>query len=123
MSRQYRQLATDVAEIENEQNEAYVVSSGESCGSQSSILANPQSSGPNNSGERAQTNRPDSQSSNEASSNNAGSVERIDGFDEIFDPAVSGDYECPVCMLVLHNPVQTRCGHRFYAACLKRHIE
>ena len=123
MSQQYRQLASDIAEIENEQNEAYVASSGESSGSQSSILANPQSSGPDNSGERAEANRPNSQSSNEASPNNAGSVERIDGFDEIFDPAVSADYECPVCMLVLRNPVQTQCGHRFCATCIKRHIE
>ena len=124
MSRQYRQIASDIAEIENEQNEAYVAPpSGESSGSQSSILANRQSSGPDNSGERAQANRPNTQSSNEASPNNAGSVERIDGFDEVFDPAVSTDYECPVCMLVLRNPVQTQCGHRFCAACINRHIE
>ena len=124
MSRQYRQIASDIAEIENEQNEAYVAPpSGESSGSQSSILANRQSSGPDNSGERAQANRPNTQSSNEASPNNAGSSERIDGFDEIFDPTVSTDYECPVCMLVLRNPVQTQCGHRFCAACIKRHIE
>ena len=123
MSRQYRQLASDIAEIENEQNEAYVASSGECCGSQSRISENPQSSGPDISGERAQSNRPNTQSSNEASPNNAGSVERIYGFDEIFDPAVSTDYECPVCMVAMRNPVQTQCGHRFCAACIKRHIE
>ena len=123
MSRQYRQLASDIAEMENGENEAYVAPSAERSGSQSSILANPQSSGPDDSGERAQANRPNSQSSIEASPNTARSSERIDGFDEIFDPAVSGDYECPVCMLVLRNPVQTQCGHRFCAACIKRHIE
>lgn len=115
MSQHYRQLANDIADM-TEQNEAYIAPSGGSSGSQSVVLENPQSSGPDRSGES-------SQSSNEASSNNAETVERIDGYDEFFDPAVSTDYECPVCMLVLRNPVQTQCGHRFCAACIKRHME
>ena len=120
MSQHYRQLASDVADM-NEQNEAYIAPSGNSGGS--IVLENPQSSGPDHSGERNQSNRPNNQGSNEASPNNAEAVERIDGYDEIFDPSVSTDYECPVCMLVLRNPVQTQCGHRFCAACIKRHIE
>ena len=122
MSQHYRQLASDVADM-NEQNEAYIAPSGDNSGSQSIVLENQQSSGPDHSGERTQSNRPSNHSGTEARPNNAENVERIDGYDEIFDPPVSTDYECPVCMLVLRNPVQTQCGHRFCAACIKRHME
>ena len=46
----------------------------------------------------------------------------IDGYDELFDSAVEADYECPICMMCLRDPVQTACGHRFCKSCLQRHM-
>jgi hypothetical protein len=45
------------------------------------------------------------------------------GHDEVFDPPVSADYECPICIMVLRNPVQTTCGHRHCRGCITRHVE
>ena len=83
----YRNLARDIVDMTNEQNEAYVA-----------------------------------EASSEGNVNNAENVERIFGYDEVFDPPVSTDYECPICIMVLRNPVQTPCGHRFCAACINRQI-
>lgn len=62
------------------------------------------------------------QSSGEANRGNTENVDRIDGHDEIFESTVSADYECPICMAVLRDPVQTPCGHRFCVACINRHM-
>ncbi|GFT51840.1 hypothetical protein NPIL_262721 [Nephila pilipes] len=35
--------------------------------------------------------------------------------------AVSEEPEkCPICLLVMHRPVKTHCGHVFHEKCLKR---
>ena len=47
---------------------------------------------------------------------------RQDGYDEVFDPPVASEYECPICMNCLRDPVQTNCGHRFCKNCIERHI-
>ena len=41
-----------------------------------------------------------------------------EGYDELFDPPVSSIMECPVCLLVLRDAVQTSCGHRFCKNCI-----
>lgn len=46
--------------------------------------------------------------------------EYAQGFDEHFEPAVSDTHECPICLLVLNNPMQTDCGHRFCKGCILR---
>ena len=50
------------------------------------------------------------------------SDERLDGYDELFDSPISSDYECPICMNCLRDPVQTACGHRFCKSCIDRHM-
>ena len=47
---------------------------------------------------------------------------RIDGYDELFDPPVQEDFQCPICMLCLRDPVQTACGHRFCNSCMQCHM-
>ena len=111
----YRNLANDIADMRNEQNEAHVVDSPS--------LPENSSSVPNNSGTRPNSsNGHGDNSNNDANSNNAENVDRLDGHDEVFDPAVSADYECPICMMVLRNPVQTTCGHRFCGGCIEKHV-
>ncbi len=68
------------------------------------------SSEPNNSGTSDDTSN--------SHANSEASNEGIHGHDEIFDPPVSEDYKCPICIMVLRNPVQTLCGHRFCADCI-----
>lgn len=101
----YRNLANDIADMRNEQNEAHVV--------ESPSLPENSSNSSNGHGNN---------SNNDANSNNAENVDRLDGHDEVFDPAVSADYECPICMMVLRNPVQTTCGHRFCGGCIDKHV-
>ena len=31
---------------------------------------------------------------------------------------LSAEYECGICLLILRQPVQTLCGHRFCRGCL-----
>ena len=40
------------------------------------------------------------------------------GFDEMFVPPPPDVYECPICLLVLNQPMQTVCGHRFCKGCI-----
>lgn len=40
------------------------------------------------------------------------------GYDASFLPELDKKYACPVCLVALRNPVQTKCGHRFCKACL-----
>lgn len=47
---------------------------------------------------------------------------RLDGYDELFDPPITTDYECPICMNCLRDPLQTACGHRFCKNCIERHM-
>lgn len=44
------------------------------------------------------------------------------GYDEDFVNAVDDDFECLICHLLLKDPVQTRCGHRFCKECLEEHF-
>jgi hypothetical protein len=82
---------------------------------------------PDNSGTRPNSsnnpgiNQPN-EANNDTNSNNAANVVWPDGHDEVFDPAVSADYECSICIMVLRNPVQTTCGHRFCAGCINRQL-
>jgi len=42
----------------------------------------------------------------------------IGGFDFIYEDELSQEQKCPICLLAMRNPVQTRCGHRFCESCL-----
>ena len=48
--------------------------------------------------------------------------ERIVGYDELFEPPVQSDHECPICKMCLRDPVQTECGHHFCKSCIQRHM-
>ena len=119
-NRYYRNLAGDIADM-NEQNEAYVAVGGESG---ANLPPNQSASVPDNARvSNNQANNPaNNEASNEGNANNAENVERVFGHDEVFDPPASRDYECPICIMVLRNPVQTPCGHRFCTACINRQI-
>ena len=96
----------DVTEM-NEQNEAYVAISDEHSDSsnltENLIISNSQSIAEGNGSNRERT-------------------QRKRGHDEVFVTLGSTDYECSVCMLVMRNPVQTPCGHKFCASCIKHLI-
>ncbi|PIK49102.1 putative TNF receptor-associated factor 6 [Apostichopus japonicus] len=48
------------------------------------------------------------------------SVEEKYGFEANFEPSLDKKYTCPVCLAGLREPVQTKCGHRFCRACIKK---
>ena len=121
-NRHHRNLANDMSDIFNQQNEAYVEVSGTTS---SNLPANPSPStshsGPppsiqgNNSGSNERN--------NEGTGTTAENAEWISGHDETFDSPVIREYECPLCKMVLRDPVQTPCGHRFCTACINHHME
>ena len=39
------------------------------------------------------------------------------GYDEIFDPPLAENHQCPICFLGLRDAIQTSCGHRFCDEC------
>lgn len=46
--------------------------------------------------------------------------DREEGYDFDFYPPPDSKYECPICLLVLRDTVQTTCGHRFCTSCIHR---
>ncbi|XP_041365167.1 TNF receptor-associated factor 6-like isoform X2 [Gigantopelta aegis] len=44
--------------------------------------------------------------------------ERAEGFDYEFVPMPDSKYECAICLLILRDPQQTKCGHRFCQHCI-----
>ncbi|XP_064599871.1 TNF receptor-associated factor 6-like [Liolophura sinensis] len=49
-----------------------------------------------------------------------GYSERSEGYDYEFVPQPDPKYECPICLLILREPCQTECGHRFCRGCITR---
>lgn len=47
-------------------------------------------------------------------------TEPEDGYDFEFVNLKDDKYDCPICLLVLRDPVQTPCGHRFCHKCIHR---
>lgn len=45
-------------------------------------------------------------------------IEKPEGYDYEFVPKVDERYECSICLLVLREPMQTQCGHRFCRDCI-----
>lgn len=45
-------------------------------------------------------------------------MEMNGGYDVEVADTISSKYECQICMLILRQPVQTLCGHRFCRSCL-----
>lgn len=44
----------------------------------------------------------------------------MEGYDFEFVPPLEQRYECPICLLILREPRQTKCGHRFCRDCIFR---
>ncbi|XP_059170943.1 TNF receptor-associated factor 6-like [Physella acuta] len=44
----------------------------------------------------------------------------MEGYDYEFVPPLEQRYECPICLLILREPRQTKCGHRFCRDCIIR---
>lgn len=44
------------------------------------------------------------------------------GYDVECLEAVPPSWECSICALVLREPIQTECGHRYCRNCLKEHF-
>ncbi|XP_041363469.1 TNF receptor-associated factor 4-like [Gigantopelta aegis] len=47
---------------------------------------------------------------------------KVHGYAACFDTKVDPNYICPICLLVLRDATQTRCGHRFCEECISRVI-
>ena len=63
-------------------------------------------------------------SSGSHQSSSAGSyLQSLEGYEYEFDPPVGSRYECPICLLVLREPSQTKCGHRFCKECILRTLK
>jgi len=50
----------------------------------------------------------------------APTMERPCGYDVPFLSDVDPRFMCPICLLVLKDPMQTACGHRFCDSCIRR---
>ena len=50
--------------------------------------------------------------------NNIGKMAENGGYDVECTRKLSAEYECGICLLILRQPVQTLCGHRFCRGCL-----
>ncbi len=49
--------------------------------------------------------------------------EPSEGYDtDRFVPEVEEKFKCPICMMVLRNPIQTHCGHRYCHSCLAKWV-
>ena len=42
----------------------------------------------------------------------------VGDFDFVFEDELLPQHKCPICLLAMRNPVQTKCGHRFCESCL-----
>ena len=47
-------------------------------------------------------------------------VEEDGGYVEDFVEELHSRYECPICCLVLREPLQLQCGHRFCQTCFEK---
>lgn len=47
---------------------------------------------------------------------------KVEGYDYEFVPPAENHYECTICQLVLREPRQTPCGHRFCRDCIMKWI-
>ena len=45
------------------------------------------------------------------------------GYDVSFVDPLEKDYECPICLLAVRDPVQTPCGHSFCKTCFEEVAE
>lgn len=59
-------------------------------------------------------------SSSDCSSGFQFNQRREEGYDFDFVLPREEKYDCPICLLVLRDPYQTECGHRFCQNCIKR---
>ncbi|RUS82690.1 hypothetical protein EGW08_009527, partial [Elysia chlorotica] len=57
------------------------------------------------------------------SSTSLSQLQSLEGYEYDFDPPVDSRYECPICLLVLRDPSQTKCGHRFCRECILRTLK
>ena len=44
----------------------------------------------------------------------------MSGYDAKFNPPLKDKYKCPICLLALRDPIQTKCGHRFCSICFEQ---
>ena len=42
------------------------------------------------------------------------------GYDATFVKPLDKEFECPVCLLAMRDPVQTPCGHEFCKSCFSQ---
>ena len=52
--------------------------------------------------------------------NEASILVQPEGYEYTFVPRPDSRYECCICMLVMRDPYQTKCGHRFCNNCIRQ---